>query len=133
MTKSKLKYRQRKPDKETELLRIWTPKKGSEESKEIEEATKNNSIEINYKGMKIQICGFNTLTNNKTNKMIFAYKFRHDEKFVIYYIPDNNLEGQKCFNQIRYILELGGYGLQNMEENLKSVYAEFKEEKNGKK
>ncbi len=126
MTKNELKYQKRKPDKETELLRIWTSDKDSEEAKEIDEATKD-SVEINYKGMKLQMTGFNLLEDKKTKRLIFAYKFKHDEKFVLYYIPDNNKEGKKCLRFIQGFIRLGGYHLQDMQENLKSIYAEYGE------
>lgn len=129
---NELKYRKRKPDKETELLRMWKTEKDSEEAKEIDLATKDGSFGISYKGMKLQICGFNLITNKITNKLIFAYKFKHEEKFVIYYVPNNNKEGQKCLESIQTFIKLGGYGLQNMEEQLKSMYAEYGG-KNGKK
>ena len=122
---NELKYRQRKPDKETEMLRIWNTKKGSEEAKELEEATKD-SVEINYKGMKLQITGFTTMRDKKTKKLIFAYKFKHDEKFVLYYIPNNNEKGKDCFKLIQAVVGMTGrYNLQNMEDNFKSIYAEY--------
>ena len=128
------KYQKRKPDKETELLRIWELEKDSEESKEFEEKTKD-STEITYKDMKIKMTGFTELRDNKTNELKLAYKFKHDEKFVIYYVPDNNKEGMKCLEIIKGLVPLGGYNLQNMEEQLKSIYEEIgkdKKNKNGK-
>ena len=133
MTKSELKYRQRKPDKETELLRMWKTDKDSEEAKEIDEVFKD-SVEINYKGMKLQITGFNIMIDKKTNKLVFTYKFKHDEKFILYYLPDNNKQGKKVLGTLQNLAMLGGYNMQNMEENLKSIYAECGEEvKNDKK
>ncbi len=132
MTKNEMLYKKRKPDKETELNRMWTTKKGSKESKEFDKMNKD-AIDINYKGMKLKIYGFNTMTHKITKKLVFAYKFKHEEKFVLYYIPDNNKEGQTCLKSIQPFIELGGYDLQNMEENLKSTYAEYGGKKNVKK
>ena len=132
----KPKYQKRKPDKETELLRMWILDKNSKESKEFEEKTKD-STEITYKDMKIKITGFTELRDKKTNKLKFAYKFKHDERFVVYYVPDNNKEGMKCLEIIKRLIPLGGYNLQNMEEQLKSIYAELgeklKDDKNKKR
>ena len=123
MKKSELKYRQRKPDKETELLRMWKTDKDSEEAKEMDEVFKD-SIEIDYKGMKLKITGFNIMREKKTNKLVFAYKFKHDEKFILYYTPNNNKKGKKVLATLSDLAVLGGYNMQNMEENLKSIYAE---------
>ena len=123
MTKNKLLYQKRKPDKETELLRMWTSKKGSKEAKQLDKMDKD-AIDIKYKDMKVKICGFTTMTHKVTKKLIFAYKLKHEEKFVLYYIQDNKREGQRCLSFIQSFIEFGGYNLQNMEENLKSMYAE---------
>ena len=125
MKKSKLKYQERKPDKETELLRMWKTDKDSEEAKEIDEVFKDG-IEINYKGMKLKITGFNVMRDKKTDELIFAYKFEHDEKFILYYSPNNDERGKKVVKLLTDLGRLGGYNIQNMEDNLKSIYAEYK-------
>ena len=76
------KYQKRKPDKETELLRIWELEKDSEESKEFEEKTKD-STEITYKDMKIKMTGFTELRDNKTNELKLAYKFLPIEAYPL--------------------------------------------------
>lgn len=125
-------YRNRKPDKETELIRMWSTKTNSKESKDIQKRTKDNSFKIKYKDMEIEACGFTILTHKETKKLMFAYKFKHDERFIIYYIPEENKNNEDCkkaFEIIKMASNMSGYNLQDMRENLKSIYEEFQLQK----
>lgn len=80
--KTKNNYHDRKPDVETESFRMWKLKgKEMETAKEIKE---ENDIKIKVGDTELNICGF-TIVRNKDNKIVFAYKFKHEEKMIMYY------------------------------------------------
>ncbi|KKL93498.1 hypothetical protein LCGC14_1874110, partial [marine sediment metagenome] len=84
----------RKPDVETESLRMW---KGNKKDWEDEEGS-----EVERDGDKYKLMGFTLVKRKDSKEVVFAYKFKHDEMLVVYYNPgvdsDVNelLEGLKC-------------------------------------
>ena len=116
----------RKPQFENESFRVWNTTK-----KEKEELSKDNEneFEVGYKDLKIRLCGFNLAKNKKTNKIIIAYKFKHEDKSFLYYISkDNSKEDNKKVKEFFKFLEsmnmVLNYQLIDMEEKLKEIYNE---------
>lgn len=111
------------PTKETELLRLWKTNKTDKLKDE-----KGFEIDLG-EGNMVNMMGFTEFTNKKTKELMFAYKFKHEEKFILYYIPKET-EDTKNFSMIlKKIAEVSGYNLQDLKENLKSIKEEFKLER----
>lgn len=129
MVKTKVKkkvidYHNRKPDKETEMFRSWKLNKN-----EVDKDYAKDSVKINYKGMELSICGFTTMMeNNKKKELVFAYKFKHEDKVIIYYEPEKTSKTKEIIEMISSMATLFGYRLQDMKETLESVYQEYKKE-----
>ena len=108
-------YRKRKPDLETESIRAWVP--NEKESKETEKIAKDETRKIEIKfdnGFVMRLMGFTKFINKKTDKIVFAYKFKKENKTIIYYIPDNQTnetkEKMKIFlNKLKTMAEVSGY------------------------
>lgn len=126
MSEEGLNYRERKPDLETESFRAWGVR--SEEKKAIiKEATEKHPIIIKQGDMKFHLTGFNKGIDKKTGKVIFAYKFKHEDKFILYYISDK-ISKEKQIKIKEYFFEalsqnciLINYKLQNVKETLKNI------------
>ena len=77
-----MKITDRKPDKEAESLKLWRVPKDNKEAKEMDKG----SIKVDIgEGIEMQLVGFTTMHTKDTDKLVFAYKFRHDKKLVMYY------------------------------------------------
>ena len=115
-------YRNRKPDLETESIRAWVP--NEKESKETEKIAKDETRKIEIKfdnGFVMRLMGFTKFINKKTDKIVFAYKFKKENKTIIYYIPDNQTnetkEKMKIFlNKLKTMAEISGYEMVNGRE-----------------
>ena len=115
-------YRKRKPDLETESIRAWVP--NEKESKETEKIAKDETRKIEIKfdnGFVMRLMGFTKFINKKTDKIVFAYKFKKENKTIIYYIPDNQTnetkEKMKIFlNKLKTMAEISGYEMVNGRE-----------------
>ena len=119
MVKKVLKdYHKRTPDKETELFRAWKLNKD-----EVDKDYSKDSLKINYKGMELSICGFTAIKNDKG--LVFAYKFKHEDKTIVYYEPEKNSKTKEILGMIEGMATLFGYQLQDMKETLESVYQEY--------
>ena len=77
----------RKPDLEMESFRAWVAT--DKEKKEAEKDAENHPIIIEEGDMKMQVTGFNKAIDEKTDKVIFGYKFKHKDKLILYYIADD--------------------------------------------
>lgn len=92
----KLRYIKRKPDLNTESLKAWISRK--DEVEELEKIAKDekHKIEIICKnGFKMRLMGFTKMMDKKTNKIVFAYKFKKENRTIIYYVPDYVMKKQK--------------------------------------
>ena len=78
-------YRKDKPDFEDEKLRMWTQPKENAKDLIDEDAIK---IKLSD-GTEIMLGGFTQLKDKKTKELIFAYKIKHREKTLLYYVPKN--------------------------------------------
>jgi hypothetical protein len=129
-------YEDRKPDKETELLRIWSTdkKKNKEEFEEMENIKDNNSFEIEQDGIKMQGFGFNLIREKETKEVIMAWKIKYptdknEEPFLLYYF--NNTEaGKKAEIVLKpHLLNFAnqlGFPTQDFRESLQSAKEEIK-------
>lgn len=116
-----IKTIKRKPDFETESLRMWTSK-GEEKEKMIEK-TKDVGFMVKYKDMEIKMLGFTEIRDKKTKKIVFAYKIKHDKRIVLFYIKDkNNIKVKavlECFEGNPF-----SYEIQDVDNVLKNIYNE---------
>lgn len=107
----------KKPDIETESLRVWKNKASDKDKKKIRDV----GIELKMKdkdGKEVttQLCGFTTARDKKTNELSFAYKFKHKDKLVLYY---NKAKDESSGNAIRVLIEackVFGYSIQDVEQ-----------------
>ena len=107
----------KKPDLETETFRAWITDEKDKDT------MPKDSPTIQYKDMKLVLGGFNVVYN-KDKKVVFAYKFKHDRKDILYYIDTDD---EKVNTALRYLKEVAvhmGYVTTNMEETLKSMWNE---------
>ena len=113
-----------KPTKETELLRIWEVDK-NKKPQCLENEKEGFEVDLG-EGMKIKTIGFTEARHKKTKELIFAYKFKHESKFVIYYIPKETDETKMFLEKLKEITSIIGYNLQDLKENMKSMKQEIK-------
>ena len=114
-------YTDRKPDMDTESFRAWTldKKEQDESKKEFEE----KGFKVKYKEMEISLTGFTITTDKKTKKLIMAYKFKHDKKDFLYFIPDEKEEELKeMIKEMEKVVNAFGYNFTNMKEILENIY-----------
>lgn len=115
-------YRKRKPDLETESLRAWISNK--KESKGAEKIAKNEThkIEIKFDNeFVMRLMGFTKMIDKKTDKIIFAYKFKKENKTIMYYIPNDLTKETRgkmeiFLNKLKAMTETIGYEMINGEE-----------------
>ena len=108
-------YRNRKPDLETESIKAWVSnEKEAEEVEKIAEEEKHQIIIHCSNNFQMRLMGFTKFIDKETEEVIFAYKFKKENKTVIYYTPDN-LEATKqakvniFLDRIKAIAESSGF------------------------
>lgn len=108
-------YRDRKPDLETESIRAQVSnKKEAEEAEKIAEEEKHPIIIHCENGFQMRLMGFTKFIDKETEEIIFAYKFKKENKTVIYYTLDNlkadKQEKVKIFlERIKDMAKLSGF------------------------
>ena len=108
-------YRNRKPDLETESIKAWVSNK--DEAKEAEKIAdeEKHPIVINCdNGFQMRLMGFTKFIDKESESVIFAYKFKKENKTVIYYKPDNlNEDKQSKINvfleKIKRMADISGF------------------------
>lgn len=83
-------YRDRKPDLETESIRAWVS--NEKEAKEVEKLAEEEKHKIVIhcsNNFEMRLMGFTKFIDKETEEVIFAYKFKKENKTVIYYTPDD--------------------------------------------
>ncbi len=108
-------------DYQTESLRVW---KGTDEDKQkIEES---HPISIYHKGLKLYLVGFTKVFEPKTNRLAFAYKFKEEQKVILFYdvtgIRNHKIEEAKEF--IKQYAKDTGYTILDSSEYVKNIYNE---------
>ena len=108
--------KKRKPDFETESFRMWSEKKKGKEEV--------GGFEIKYKDMKMKLCGFNIC--RKEGKIIFAYKFKHEEGegLILIHNPKINKESEKIESMLRAMALAIGYEVKDTQDVLKNLYGQ---------
>lgn len=115
-------YRDREPDLETESIRAWVSnEKEAKEVEKIAEEEKHKIIIHCSNNFQMRLMGFTKFIDKETEEVIFAYKFKKENKTVIYYTPDNlkadKQEKIKIFlDRINEIAKLSGFEMINGRE-----------------
>lgn len=91
----------RKPDFETESLRMWVP--SDKEKKQYKKKTPR----IKYKGYTFGLVSFTVV--KKKGKVVFAFKFKPETKMVIAYIDDKSKELQEVYDELKQYAKSIGY------------------------
>lgn len=93
-------YRNRKPDLETESIRAWVSNKDeAKEAEKIADEEKHPIVIHCDNGFQMRLMGFTKFIDKEKEEVIFAYKFKKENKTVIYYKPDNlNADKQSKIN-----------------------------------
>lgn len=125
MTKKELSHLNRKPDLETESFRAWGVK-DSEKEKIIKESLEEHPIIVKQGDMKLHLTGFKKAIDKKTDQVVFAYKFKHEDKCILYYISDklskeNQEKVEKWFKAVSQMCIPMNYKLKNIREFLKNI------------
>ena len=115
-------YRNREPDLETESIRVWVSNK--KEAKEVEKLAKEEKHKIVIQcsnNFQMRLMGFTKFIDKETEEIIFAYKFKKENKTVIYYTPDDlKADKQSKVNlfleKIKAIAKLSGFEMINGRE-----------------
>lgn len=107
----------RKPDIETESLRVWKAEKNTF-TKEDEE----NSFEIELKdGMKIKCLGFTRVLDKNDKSLIFAYKIKEHTKSILYHMIKETEESKDVLIILKKFSWEFDYELQNMKDTLTNI------------
>lgn len=119
-------YRQRPPTKETESMRMWVSDKDKypDEFKESSERDKSDDIIISYKDTEFNICGFNRAIDPKTEKLMFAWKIKHEDRLVLIYNPSNDKKIEPLIEMMNKL----GYEVKDVMDTLISAYNEIPKE-----
>jgi hypothetical protein len=115
-------YKDKKPDFENESLRAWKPDK--DEQKRLKEDMKDEyEVDIGD-DFKVKLGGFTTCM--KDDKVIFLYKFKHNEKMILYYIPDetNTLIKRDFLDSMEQFTSIMPYELKDIRDVLKVMKSE---------
>jgi len=115
-------HRKRKPDLETESIRAWVS--NEKEFKDAEKIAKDETHKIEIKfnnGFLMRLIGFTKFINKKTDKIVFAYKFKKENKTIIYYVPDDLTKENKgkikiFLDKLQTMAEVSGYEMVNGKE-----------------
>ena len=108
-------YRNRKPDLETESIRAWVSNEDeAKEAEKIADEEKHPIVIHCENGFQMRLMGFTKFIDKETEEIIFAYKFKKENKTVIYYKPEDlKLEKQSKVNlfleKIKQIAQTSGF------------------------
>lgn len=105
--------------KETEMFRMWKLI-----DKKISEDEKGEEI-LEVDGIKLNLIGFTTM-KDEDKKLVLAYKFKHDKKIILYYVPEMNEEVNKIIQILEQTANMIKYSFDNLDETLKSAVQEMK-------
>jgi len=125
----------REPILETESFRVW---KLTKAESEIEKAKPKDesAIEIdmgvdeNGEELKMMMTGFSQLRHKETDKLIFAFKFKHDERAIAVYLPQDDYVSADLFidekiaktmNELIKMADTIGYSIIDMNEAIDNI------------
>ncbi len=94
--------------------------KAGDEAKDACE-TAEAPFEIAYESLKMRLVGFRQVRRNANGDVFFAWKVKHDEKVVLYYVKD---KGSKQWSKLLSGLKsaIVNYEFQDVERQLKHLY-----------
>lgn len=126
-------YPKRKPDKETELLRMWNVR-DSEKEKFVKGEKEGFTIE--YKGIKITL-GASMNIKNKEGKVLAILNIKDKDKAILYFIVDDIeeiekkkiLDGLILINKKFQLISGAEYELIDLRTRLDSAVEEIKLDK----
>ncbi len=115
-----MKRIKRKPDIETESMRMWVSDDEKEDVKrELEE---ENHIKIKKGDYTFNLYGFTKCS--KKGELIFIYKFKHEEKVVMYHIFKENEEVKEIIEYIKFIANSIGYSVISFDEIMNNILSQ---------
>ena len=130
--KKEISHLNRKPDTETESLRIWKLNKDEEKHDKVKNYSKN-SFKIDLKTGKITkkkdgLCFVDFKILKDKSKILTAYKIKHDENHILFYINPmlSESEYQKIHNTYNIFRVMGLQVTDIIKDMLPSVRAEVK-------
>jgi hypothetical protein len=107
----------RKPDVETESLRVWKAQKDSFTKEDEEDSFE---IELN-EGMKIKCLGFTRILDKNDKSLIFAYKFKEHNKTILYHTIKETEESKKVLQILKEFSKGTIYQLQDLSDSLTAI------------
>jgi len=118
-----------KPDIETESFRVWASDKSKKDY--MKDHKKQNPIFVKYKDFELGLLGFNKVRDEKTNKIVFYYKFKNESREFYFYIPKNlSKKNQERVKQIKSKVEEISLSCGNILINVEDLIKEMYNEKN---
>ena len=91
-----------------------------------------HKIEIDCgKGEKMRLMSFTKMIDQKTDRIVFAYKFKNQDMVIIYYLPDkltkeNRQKIKKFMAKMQAITEMIGYEMVDAKKFAMTVAGETK-------
>ena len=116
-------YRKRKLDFETESLRMWEVDKKKRKN-EFEDIKSMKGFKVKYKDIEMEFCGFARVLRKKDKKLVFAYKFKHEEGLILIHNPKIDKKIDSIEKVIRELAAGTGYQVQDTEEILKNIHSQ---------
>lgn len=107
---------ERKPDFENESLRMWVP--NNKEKKQY----RKTDVRIKYKGYTFGLVGF-TVAKLK-GRVVFAFKFKPENKTVLAYKDDKNHEAQAIYKDLREYARFIGYQFSDVRDTWDRILME---------
>ena len=109
----------RKPDFENESFRMW------ETSEKERSKYKDKGSKVKVLGEEISLIGFTEVFKKDNDKLVLAYKFKHDVKDILLVVPDDTLlEEKKLIEFLEFlngIANVIGYKILNMRDTVKAM------------
>lgn len=106
----------RKPDFETESLKMWVPS-----DKEKERLNKKDP-RVEYKGYTFRLIDFTAV--RKKGIVVFAYKFNHENRMVMAYLDDSETEMKEAYGMLQEGAKSIGYKFRDAREAFEKILSE---------
>jgi len=114
----------RKPDMETENFRAWKNKPSKKDKAKLDKESENMPFVDLGNGNKFILTGYNIVSRKSEKKPIFAYKFKHEEKKILFWCAEDlKEEEKKIIDKIISMIQLGegiGYNIIDSREWIKT-------------
>ncbi len=125
-----MEYPNKKPDFETESLRSWKVNKKDNKKYLKEKEKEKHPIVIKKNGAELNLMGFFKFIDDKTNKLKFAFKIKHNEKLLLFFIPDDtttedNKLIDKTLKEVKQLADFFGYSVKDSREYAEKIFNEM--------